>query len=86
MPKPSVALWSPKPMIRTIARLISPWAPAWPIARPSEKLCSPIPVAISSDRKADAESDAAHDCSNSAADAAPGPSIALLRFRFIQPS
>ena len=86
MPKPSVALCRPKPMIRTIARLISPVAPAWPIARPSEKLCSPIPVAIRSDSQADAESDATQDCSNSAADAAPGPSIAWLRLRFIQPS
>jgi hypothetical protein len=86
MPKPSVALWSPKPMIRTTARLIAPDAPAWPMARPSEKLCRPMPVAINSERKAEAESDAAHDCSNSAAEAAPGPSIAWLRFRFIQPS
>ena len=46
MPKPSVALWRPKPTIRTTARLISPEAPAWPMASPSEKLCRPMPVAI----------------------------------------
>jgi hypothetical protein len=86
MPKPSVALWSPKPMIRTIARLISPCAPACPIASPSEKLCRPIPVAISSERKAEADSDAAQDGSYSAAEAAPGPSIAWFRFRFIHES
>ncbi len=41
MPKPSVVLCSPKPMISTVA---SPMAPAFadtPIARPSAKLCKP---------------------------------------------
>src|SRR5438874_1460049 len=46
MPKPSVALWSPKPMISTNARLISPFAADWPIARPSEKLWNPMPTAM----------------------------------------
>ena len=59
MPKPSVALCSPKPITSTSARLISPLAADWPIARPSEKLCSPMPVAIISDS----------DC---AGDSAPG--------------
>ena len=45
-----------------------------------------MPVAIKSERNAEAESDAAHEGSYSAAEAAPGPSIALLRFCFIQPS
>ena len=48
MPKPSVALCRPNPMIRTSASAISPAAADWPIARPSPKLCRPIPVAISS--------------------------------------
>src|SRR5438270_123607 len=46
MPKPSVALWSPKPMIRPSARLSSSRAADWPIARPSEKLWRPIPTAM----------------------------------------
>ena len=33
-------------MIRTTARLIWSEAADWPIARPSEKLCSPMPVAM----------------------------------------
>ena len=64
IPNPSVALCRPKPMIRTTARLMAPVAPAWPIASPSEKLCSPMPVAIRSESHALADSDAAHDCSN----------------------
>ena len=50
MPKPSVALWRPKPITSTSARLISPEAADWPMARPSEKLCRPIPTAIISER------------------------------------
>ena len=46
IPRPSVALCRPKPMISTIARLTSFLADDWPIASPSEKLCSPIPVAM----------------------------------------
>ena len=46
MPKPSVALWSAKPITSTIARLISSLAADWPIASPSEKLCRPMPVAM----------------------------------------
>ena len=56
------------------------------MASPSEKLCRPMPVAINTESHAGADSDATHDCSNSAADAAPGPSAASSRFRFIQPS
>ena len=48
MPKPSVALCSPKPMISVTARLILLAAAAWPIARPSPKLWTPMPTAISS--------------------------------------
>ena len=48
MPKPSVALCSAKPMIRTSASETSSGAAAWPIARPSPKLCRPMPVAIRS--------------------------------------
>ena len=48
MPKPSVALCSPKPITRSSASDTSSCAADWPIARPSEKLCRPIPVAISS--------------------------------------
>ncbi len=46
MPKPSVALCRPKPMTRARARLSSSAAADCPIARPSEKLWSPIPVAM----------------------------------------
>ena len=46
MPKPSVALCSAKPMIRTVARPISPVLAETPIARPSAKLCRPIAAAI----------------------------------------
>ena len=45
---PSVALCSPKPMIRASASAISSCAADCPIASPSEKLCRPMPVAISS--------------------------------------
>ena len=48
MPKPSVALCRPKPMISVTARLISLAAAAWPIASPSPKLWTPMPIAISS--------------------------------------
>ena len=81
MPKPSVALWRPKPMMRTSASVTWSWAADCPIASPSEKLCSPMPVAISSASQAAGERPATHERSNSAADAAPGPSIALLRWR-----
>ena len=81
MPKPSVALCSPKPMIRTSASVTWSCAADCPIASPSEKLCSPMPVAISSASQDAGESPATHEGSNSAADAAPGPSIALLRWR-----
>ena len=55
IPNPSVALWSPKPMMSSSARLISPLAADWPMARPSEKLCSPMPTAISRARCSAAE-------------------------------
>ena len=48
MPKPSVALCSAKPMTSTVARATSPLAADWPMARPSAKLCRPMPTAISS--------------------------------------
>ncbi len=44
MPKPSVALWRPKPMISVTASPIWLAAAAWPIARPSPKLWTPIPI------------------------------------------
>ena len=47
MPKPSVALCRAKPMTSTVAKAISLLAAACPIANPSAKLCSPIPMAIS---------------------------------------
>ena len=46
MPNPSVALCSAKPMISTVARLISPALAETPIASPSAKLCTPIARAI----------------------------------------
>ncbi len=46
IPKPSVALWIAKPMIRTVASPISPLLAETPIARPSAKLWSPIAAAI----------------------------------------
>ena len=46
MPNPSVALWRPKPITSASARLSSPDAADCPIASPSEKLWSPIPVAM----------------------------------------
>src|SRR5919197_385685 len=46
MPKPSVALWSAKPTISTVANPISPARADTPIARPSAKLWRPIAAAI----------------------------------------
>src|SRR5947209_391758 len=46
MPKPSVALWRAKPMIRTVARVTAPALAETPIASPSAKLWSPIAVAM----------------------------------------
>src|SRR3954464_13537243 len=46
MPNPSVALWSPKPMMSKRARLTSPAAADWPMAKPSEKLWKPMPSAM----------------------------------------
>ena len=45
MPKPSVALWAPKPMISTVASPTAPVAAETPIASPSARLCSPIATA-----------------------------------------
>ena len=76
MPKPSVALWSAKPITSTMARLISSLAADWPIARPSEKLCSPMPVAMKTASHFAGESPAKwYSCSwsSSAGEAAPGP-------------
>jgi hypothetical protein len=87
MPRPSVALWRPKPMIRTIARLSLSAAADWPIASPSEKLCNPMPVAMkrASQRAGDMPVKWC-SCSNSAVEAAPGPRKARRRRRFIQRS
>ena len=46
IPKPSVALCRPKPMISTVARPIAPDFAETPIASPSAKLCRPIANAI----------------------------------------
>src|SRR3989442_12663417 len=46
MPKPSVTLWSAKPITSTSAKATAPLAADWPIASPSERLCRPSPVAI----------------------------------------
>jgi hypothetical protein len=46
IPKPSVALWTAKPTIKTVARPISPVLAETPIARPSAKLWRPIAAAI----------------------------------------
>src|ERR1700694_2032609 len=46
IPKPSVTLWSAKPMTSTTAKATAPVAADWPIASPSERLCRPSPVAI----------------------------------------
>ncbi len=45
-----------------------------------------MPVAIRRASHAEAEREPTHVVSNSAADAAPGPSIASSRLDFIQPS
>ena len=46
MPKPSVTLCSAKPITSTSAKAIAPVAADCPIARPSDRLCRPSPVAI----------------------------------------
>ena len=51
MPNPSVPLCSANPMTKMVARPISPVAALPPMARPSPKLCSPMPTAISRDRR-----------------------------------
>ena len=51
IPKPSVALWSAKPITSSVASAISLLAAAWPIARPSAKLCRPMPTAINSESR-----------------------------------
>ena len=49
MPKPSVMLWSAKPTASTPVNAIAPtWADS-PMASPSDRLCSPSPVAMASD-------------------------------------
>ena len=60
-------------MISVTARLISFDTAAWPIARPSAKLCRPIPVAIiSASRRAGDHSDT-RQVAASALDSVPGP-------------
>ncbi len=51
MPNPSVPLCSANPMTKMVARPISPLAALPPMASPSPKLCSPMPTAISRDRR-----------------------------------
>ena len=46
MANPSVVLWIAKPTIRKAPSAASPSTIAAPIARPSPKLCKPIPIAI----------------------------------------
>ena len=46
MPNPSVALCSANPITSSSASESPPPLAAWPIASPSEKLCSPMPVAM----------------------------------------
>ena len=43
---PSVVLWSANPTIRKVLKATYPKPIAAPIASPSPKLCSPIPMAI----------------------------------------
>ena len=60
MPKPSVALWRAKPITSVSASATSPLPADWPMARPSEKLCRPMPVAImSASQAADVKPDRA---------------------------
>ena len=47
MPSPSVMLCTMKPTIRNVPSASSPSAIDEPIASPSPRLCSPIPIAIS---------------------------------------
>ena len=89
MPNPSVALCAPKPITRSKARLSSPAAADEPIARPSPKLCRPMPTAMSSDSSAALALAASgpEGSTGLCATAAPGPSgrIAAAR-RFIHRS
>ena len=50
MPRPSVTLWTMKPTIRKVPRASSPTANDDPMARPSPRLCRPMPTAISDAR------------------------------------
>ena len=46
MPSPSVTLWTMKPTIRNVPSASSPTANDEPMARPSPRLCRPMPTAI----------------------------------------
>ncbi|TMD95884.1 MAG: hypothetical protein E6I72_10295 [Chloroflexi bacterium] len=46
MPNPSVTLWSANPIASTPVKAIAPTCADSPMARPSERLCRPSPVAI----------------------------------------
>ena len=60
-------------MMSVTARLIWLAAAAWPIARPSPKLCTPMPIAMSSASCFPGVSVSSHvRCSNSSLAAAPG--------------
>jgi hypothetical protein len=75
MPKPSVALCRPKPMTSIVANATSPRAADCPIARPSAKLCAPIPTAIgNANRRCGVHAATFHlDVARSATAIAPGP-------------
>ena len=50
-PKPSVALCSANPTMSAAAMAVAPDAAEAPIARPSPKLCAPIPTAMSGEHE-----------------------------------
>ena len=80
MPKPSVALCSAKPTISVTARLAAPVAAAWPIARPSPKLWTPMPTAIRSERRWPSVMPSTQPRRlNSSSAAAPGPTSDVAR-------
>ena len=75
MPKPSVALCNAKPMTSSVASAISPCAADWPMARPSAKLCRPMPTAINkaSRRAGDQEARPMRDGARSSTATLPAP-------------
>ena len=77
MPNPSVALCRAKPMTRIVASPMAPVAALPPMARPSPKLCSPMPAAISRDRRRAADQPATPVLAavSSPGNMAPGPKL-----------